>query len=51
MSITGGSRTRAISKRYPVTTGLIKETTKTSGRKIQLDVPESTVRKIEKTGF
>lgn len=36
MSITGGAKTRAVLKRYPVTSGLTAETTKTEGRTINL---------------
>lgn len=39
MSITGGIGTKAISKNYPVETGLTPETTKTEGRQTNL-VPE-----------
>jgi hypothetical protein len=39
MAITGTKGTRAIATRYPVTSGLTAETTKTEGRQINL-VPE-----------
>jgi len=39
MTITGGVGTRAISKNYPVETGLTPETTRTEGRQVNL-VPE-----------
>lgn len=52
MAITGSSKTRAISKRYPVTSGLTAETTKTEGRKTNLVATKgSLVRRRMKEGL
>ena len=52
MAITGTKGTRAVSKRYPVTSGLTAETTKTEGRKTNL-VPQlgSLYAKRKKVGL
>ena len=52
MAITGSSGTRAISKKYPVVSGLTIETTKIEGRQTNL-VPElgSLVARRTKTGI
>jgi len=43
MAITGTKGTRAVSKRYPVTSGITAETTKTEGRKINLHPTDGTI--------
>ena len=43
MAITGGIGTRAISKNYPVETGLTPETTKTEGRQVNLVAQEESI--------
>ncbi len=47
----GGSGTRAISKRYPVTSGLTAETTKQEGRQKNLLAESTIVRKRERAGI
>ena len=52
MAITGGIGTRAISKKYPATSGLEAETTKTAGRKTNLiPIKGSLVRRALKVGL
>lgn len=43
MAITGKKGTRAVASRYPVTSGLTAETTKTEGRKTNLVPTEGTI--------
>lgn len=52
MAITGTKGTKAVLTRYPVTSGITAETTKTAGRQTNL-VPEkgSLVRKRYKAGI
>jgi hypothetical protein len=52
MTITGTIKTRATAKRYPVTSGLVAETTKTEGRQINLVAERgSLVRRSKKVGL
>ena len=49
---TGGSGTKAISKRYPAVAGLTGGTTSQTGNKENLEVQDySNITKIEKTGI
>ena len=52
MTITGTIKTRATATRYPVTSGLTAETTKTEGRKSNLVAQKgSTVARRRKVGL